>query len=294
MPSDQPQRNALKFLKGKLLNGYAFTKDDFGEATGWKDRTLDTYWSKQFKRFMVEKADGQFNVAESFRPYLAWSKFQQHVTQVRNPGAADYKKSEYEKVLIFEFFMPLTNESALKTTLDALFYRDVIIPKLRVNDGVDLRAAFPATEGEEEQVYFERICDWLNDYFVGYSMYQVAGRFRMEPLGTQDRAAYLQKNGRPYLADETTAVVRFIFPCETEDEVELIRFFFEALFIKSITQLVNAEAEIWMVESGSRSRVHVWRVERDNSAEPDEETDEVVPQPGPMAVLASVTGGLPL
>lgn len=82
----------------------------------------------------------------------------------------------------------------------------------------------------------------------------------MAPLSTQERAAKLEKNGRPYLADETTAVTRFIFPCKTDEEVNLVRFFFEALFIASIIQLVNAEAEIWMVESGVRDRVFVWRV----------------------------------
>ena len=31
------------------------------------------------------------------------------------------------RVLIFEFFMPLTNETHLRTALDALFYKDTIL-----------------------------------------------------------------------------------------------------------------------------------------------------------------------
>ena len=62
-----------------------------------------------------------------------------------------------------------------------------------------------------------------------------------------------------YLIDETTAIVRFIFPCD-EDE-EAVRWFFNTLFVESIIQVVNGEAEIWMVESGMQNRLHIWRVE---------------------------------
>ena len=40
----------------------------------------------------------------------------------------------------------------------------------------------------------------------------------------------------------------------------MVRYFFDALFVKSIIQLINAEDEIWMVESGIVNRVHMWRV----------------------------------
>ena len=43
-----------------------------------------------------------------------------------------------------------------------------------------------------------------------------------------------------------------------------MRYFFDAVFVRSIIQLVNAEDEIWMVESGMRNRVHIWRVDEDN------------------------------
>jgi hypothetical protein len=46
-----------------------------------------------------------------------------------------------------------------------------------------------------------------------------------------------------------------------EEEAKTIRWFFNALFVQSIIQVVNGEAEIWMVESGLRTRLHIWRVE---------------------------------
>ena len=66
---------------------------------------------------------------------------------------------------------------------------------------------------------------------------------------------------RRYLIDETTAVTRFIFPCESPPEVNNVRWFFDRLFVRSIIEVVNGEDEIWMVESGLRNRLHIWRIE---------------------------------
>lgn len=60
--------------------------------------------------------------------------------------------------------------------------------------------------------------------------------------------------------DETTAVTRFIFPCEDKAEAAIVSYFFHELFVKGIIQVVNGEDEIWMVESGMENRLHIWRV----------------------------------
>ena len=203
---------------------------------------------------------GTFRVTEAFRPYSKWEQFKQHVTQVRRVTATDYDKSEYDKVLIYEFFMPLTNELALRGTLDALFYKDTILARLRVLDSAGVEAQFLRTPGERDEEYLDRLCEWLSKRFVGYSIGQVGGRFRIGPLLTREQAAELEKEER-YLIDETTSVTRFIFPC-IEEEVDAIRWFFEALFIDSIIEVVNGEDEIWMVESGLRNRLHIWKVEK--------------------------------
>lgn len=64
--------------------------------------------------------------------------------------------------------------------------------------------------------------------------------------------------GRRYLVDETTAVTRFVFPCN-QDEGDKVRFLFKELFINPITEQVSGEDEIWVVESGTRNKVHVWK-----------------------------------
>jgi hypothetical protein len=78
--------------------------------------------------------------------------------------------------------------------------------------------------------------------------------------------------------------VKFIFPCGEPKDVPLysetaepeapeeaapaggkearrVDWLFHELFVKSVVQVVNGEAEIWMVESGLRNRLHTWKVQ---------------------------------
>lgn len=274
MPSDLPQRRALIFLREHLHTQMPFTRTEFSQATGWTGATLTTYWSKQFNRFFVKIAPNQYRVSEAFRPFLTWRRFQRHVTQTR-PIAAGYSRLERDIVVVYEFFMPLTNETALRTTLDALFFRDNIVPKLRAIDEAELLAHFPASVDENTDEYLDRVAAWVGDHFGGYSIYHVSGRFKAGSLLTRGQAAAREMQGCRYLIDETTAVTRFIFPCEDVAEADLVRYFFDAIFVRSIIQLVNAEDEIWMVESGMRNRVHIWRVDDDrDEGEIHEDTED--------------------
>lgn len=259
MPSDEPQRKAFEFFIEYLRTQDPFTKNDFGAATGWNGKTLDTYWSKQYKPFVVPIGGDKYRVSEAFRPYTSWKKFQRHVTQVR-PISTDYKRLQFDNVIIYEFFMPLTNETQLRMTLDALFFKDTLASKLKAIGNAKLIQHFAIQAGETDEHYLERVLSWIDDHFGGYSIYHVDGRFRGDKLSTQDEVAEIQKEGRRYLVDETTAVTRFIFPCKDNTEADLVRYFFDALFAQSIIQLINAEDEIWMVESGMKNRVHIWRV----------------------------------
>ena len=42
-----------------------------------------------------------------------------------------YAPTTFDDVVVLEFYMPLTQESALRRTLDSLFYEDALIPRLR-------------------------------------------------------------------------------------------------------------------------------------------------------------------
>src|SRR6185436_12578650 len=114
----------------------------------------------------------------------------------------------------------------------------------------------PLTDSDES--FFERVCKFVETKFGGYSIYHVDGRFRAGKLLTHQDAAEIERRGQRYLVDETTAVTRFIFPCK-EDEPAKVRFLFKELFINAITDQVSGEDEIWVVESGMETHVHIWK-----------------------------------
>jgi hypothetical protein len=283
MGDRENQRRVFDFFVTHLKSLEAFQKKEVEDETDWRGSTFDTYWSKQLKRFVLPAGDKSFRVSDAFRPFAKWETFQRHVTQTR--GLSDYTLFRHDAVLVFEFFMPLTNEAHLRTALDALFYKDTILPRLRAIERKTLMAQFEEMTGESEDEYFIRLCEWLAKRFPGYSVTTVSGRFRAHKLMTISEAAIVEQNFDRYLIDETTAIVRFIFPCGNpvtssvgtvesfedldpdpndksgDEEATRIRWFFNALFVQSIIQVVNGEAEIWMVESGIRTRLHIWRVE---------------------------------
>jgi hypothetical protein len=279
------QENAFKFLLDRFESRKPFTKKEFQQATGWTRQSFVTYWPKQFKTLLVELADGSYRVGEVFRRVASWEKFRGHVSQVRRV-AADYTTSTFDTVLVFEFFMPLTNEGYLRTALDALFYKDSILVRLRIAGVENVKARFPLQGSEEDGAYLERMCGWIAGKFIGYSISHVNGRYRAGELKSIQEASddFLKPSGR-YLVDETTAIVRFIFPCgkpaknkfgatgsyfdkgsaegdqETNKEAENIHWFFHALFVQSIVEIVNGEDEIWLLESGFKHKLHIWRVQ---------------------------------
>lgn len=263
MGSDENQKKVFEFLAEHLDSQEPFATDDLESITTWQGKTFKTYWSKQLAQFVTPSEGNKYRVSESFRPFTDWGKFQQHVTQVRRI-ASDYRELTYKNVLTFEFFMPLSNEANLKTTLDALFYKDTILARLKAHDEAELDKHFPKKTSENKEAYLNRLCEWLARQFVGYSTTHVNGRFRAGSLCTKSEVANPSFRKR-YLIDETTAVTRFIFPCEDQSEADQIRWFFEILFVNSTIQVVNGEDEIWMVESGLQDRVYIWRIDRNES-----------------------------
>jgi hypothetical protein len=274
------QRMAHAFLLKHLRSQEPFTLAEFIAATGWdKPGTYKPHLSKHFKGLIENVEGGRFKIShstsyrvtEAFRRLVSWPKFKQHVTQVRR-NVTNYAPSTF-KVLIYDFLMPLTNEGPLRITLDALFFKDTLLAKLKTIPPAELLNVFPHPAGQSKDEHLQNILVFIEDHFVGYSISHVDGRFRSGSILTQDEVALFQRDGERYLIDETTAVTRFIFPYSTDDgdeELEKIRFLFQALFVRSIIQLVNGEAQIWMLESGPERTVHIWRAPDDD----DEETDE--------------------
>lgn len=261
---DSKQRRAFEFLLDKYNSQLPFTREQFQAATGWdKPGTFDTYWDKQFENLLAPLRDGTYRVSQVFVKFNTWPKFQTHVTQTRKV-ITDYKPETIKHVMQFEFFMPLANEGYLRASLDALFYKETVLSRLRSVERSELEAFFQPEIGQSDAGYYDRICDWISSVFGGYSISHVSGRFKADDLKTREEAS---KSDR-YLVDETTAVVRFIFPCNDrniplEDQVKRIRFFFELLFVQNIVEVINGEDEIWMIEGGVNSQLHIWRAQSD-------------------------------
>ena len=289
MRSDENQRSMYEFILARFKDQQPFDKDDVKATTTLAESSFDTYWSKQLRQLFVPAPSKKFRVGEAFRPLLPWEKFQQHVTQVRRVSS-DYSSFVHRHVVVFDFFLPLAQEEHLRRSLDALFYLDTIRTKLRIVELESVKRVFPQDANETDANFYERVALWIARRFGGYSISHVSGRFRAAGVLDQDAAFDLQREGGRYLVDETTAVVRFIFPCgsaersgppfHAEDigdddaasddsaflDAEKVRWAFRTLFVQSIVQVVNGEAEIWMMESGMRSRLHMWRVEDDEEA----------------------------
>jgi hypothetical protein len=285
MPDSVNQLKAHKFLLDKFYSQELFTKDEFQAATGQGDSTFNTYFSKQFKTLLIHvNSDNKYRVSESFRKFLSWDNFKDHVTQNKHV-ASDYNVSVFNNVTIFEFFMPLTNEGDLRASLDALFYKDAVLSRLKIMDKDILQRYFPIEGNGISDEYYENICRWISNKFGGYSISHVNGRFKASYIKTYEEAFTAMKNGEKYLIDETTAIVRFIFPCgnkittknistdnyfeslaltgednTVESDAEMIRLFFFTLFVQSIVLIINGEDEIWMLESGINNRLHIWSI----------------------------------
>ena len=201
------QRGIFGFLRKRFHSQESFTKDElFAVAPELKADSKETYWSKWIRNFLIEQEGRTFRVAEAFRPYSTWESFQRIVTQVRRTYQ-DYTELSYDDVMIYDFLMPLSNEVHLRTTLDALFYKDTVLARLRAIGHEEVGKYLPAMEHESAAETLERACQWVAERFSGYSISHVSGRFRASGLATATEAANLQVEGGHYLIDETTAVL---------------------------------------------------------------------------------------
>lgn len=162
MGDDTTQKKAYDFLVEHLSSQESFTKEKLRTIAGWSKSTIDTYFSKQFRGFLRKESDGKFKVTQGFRKYIEWKNFRRLVTQVRG-GEKGYAVRAYPGVMIFEFFMPLANEVPLRTVLDALFYKDRIMQRLRSVDISALKERIPAESLEGEKVIMRRSANGLLD-----------------------------------------------------------------------------------------------------------------------------------
>jgi len=285
--SEAKIRRAFFFLKEKSRTPEAFSKKEFKEFAKYPNpNNFDDYFSKKFKHLLEDapNEEGKYLVSNIFRKYSKWEAFRRYYSQ-SSKIKADYVEEYYENLMIFEFFLPLTNEGDLRSSLDELFYLNTVKLALNRIPRDELLKVFPKNKNESNNEYMIRICNWISNRFGGYSIGTVRGRFRVDVLKTYAQEAVLKEKGYNYLVDETTAIVRFIFhignPIKKEiafnveqfeeklnkyinekknnKEAIKIRYIFKNLFVRNILDLVNGEDEIWMLESGMRNCLYIWK-----------------------------------
>lgn len=280
MRKDKMIQLSYDLLKEK--SGKTITVTELAEHTGWTLTNARTNISKRIKQFVDEdkKRKGIFKVKPNIidTNYSDYSSlFKQADVLVR-----DYDEHYHPDVVVYELFMPLTCEDKLKRALDNLFYKDKIYQKLQILEEKQLREIFKPKEAETKNMYLDRICQIAGSRFGGYSISHVSGRFRCFKLMSKSDAwqASEEKNTE-YLMDETTAIVKFIIPLSTteelvedqidglplqmqmelhdmeesvENELKQIQWLFRNLFMTIILNTVGQE-EIWVLESGKRSQL---------------------------------------
>jgi hypothetical protein len=280
-----PTEKAYEFLAKRVDDQNAFSIQDLADYCGWKPSTPRTYVVKKWKDFLEPAAPGKFRVKPEFKR-ISRSQFLGQASQ-KAPVYTECERAKHDHVVIYEFLLPLTREDKLRGALDDLFFSDCLKQRVREVGLSKLEEVVPRPTGMDDEAYWDHVVEAAS-IFGGYSVLHVSGRFRRHGLMSRQDAGDLLANGDRYLMDETTAVVRFIIPCQTgrssfeddygasgeihaaaecpqdqlEAEVRRIRGLFFLLFAEAVVRTVKGEDEIWLVESGVKSRVYRWSVRR--------------------------------
>ncbi len=279
--SDSPKKG-YKFFRERARDGKPFSFEELQNASGWSRASVETYKSKQWKDLLEKSGAGRWTVRKEFLR-LSESEFLDHISQKR-PLFSRYNRRGHEHYVMFEFLLPLTRESQLRAALDDLFYSDTVDQRLREIGVTKLAEVVTRDTKEVADAFYARVVELAAARFGGYSVSHVSGRYKAAPLMERRSAFEHVADGGRYLIDETTAVVRFIIPCQTgtftfsdtlepthnwlelldasdvtlDDEVQLIRKLFFLLFVETVVRAVKGEDEIWLVESGVHHRLYRW------------------------------------
>lgn len=269
MASTDKQKRVFTFLREHARSGEPFTVEEMNDAVGWKGQTAEGPASKQYADYLEDVGPGSSRVLPEFKR-LQLEEFLELVTQARHPFPV-YDRGTYYDVVVYDFLMPLTREDKLRKALDELFYRDTLERRIReAGLGVFYRR-FPRGAHETDARYVERLIDFIDERISGFSVSHVSGRFRVGMILSRKDAGERFAGDKPYLIDETTAVVRFIIPCKAshvrhqadfeldqtaaptaaaiEEEVAQIRCIFVEIFVEAIVPTIRGEKLIWMLEA---------------------------------------------
>ena len=268
-------QSAFDFLLEHAKSGKSFKLEDLVKASNWTEGTAKIYLSKKFSDLVEKRNEAYYVSPEILR--VRYEDFKDLYRQKQHIFT-DYVRKTPQKVLVYEFFMPLSREDRLREALDNLFYKDTIEQRIKEIGVANIRNAlnFPKSISDDEVAQF--VIHFMDNTIGGYSLHLVNGRFRSGELTTRREVVARPFSQGPYLVDETTAVVRFILPVSENQEppsqlnlfepakdtpssdelAEQMRWLFLNFFAEAVTRVVKKEDEIWLLESGMRSALYRW------------------------------------
>ncbi len=279
---------AYEFLRKKAQDRQAFTVEELSRASVWSESSAKTYISKKLGELLEKQSTGKLRVKQELLR-MSEADFLSHMTQVK-PVFTEYQRTKHEKLLTYEFLLPLTKEDKLRKSLDDLFFTDTIRRRLNEVGVAQLELMVPRSDGLSDEEFIQEAIRWAQRISGGYSISHASGRFRGSDLRSRKEAGDMLAADRPYLIDETTAIVRFLVPLEAgscdldEDlaetvsileraepvdpdalaqEVRIARLLFFHLFVEAVARTVEGEDEIWLIEESPEGRrLYRWRRRR--------------------------------
>ncbi len=268
-------KRAFAFLIAHAQERKFFSAEQLAAEAGWT--IVETQENIAIRLSDLVEEDGENYLAKPEILRVRLDDFKELLHQKKRLFA-DYVLEVSSSILIYEFFMPLSREDRLREALDNLFYRDTIEQRIqeigisRIRDGLNLSSDY--SEDKIRQLVF----DFMESTIGGYSITLVNGRYRADALASRAEVATRPFAYGPYIVDETTAIVRFILPVETDagkykygkilqpaataigtqNRAQLMSWLFLNFFAEALVRVVRKEDEIWLLESGMRSAFYRW------------------------------------
>ena len=275
MKKEDNIKRAFDFFLEHEKSEKTFTLEEMVKATGWTVGTAKIYLGKKSSD-LVKKKDGVYHV----KPEILRVRFEDFKDLYRQKQRlfTDYALETPQKVLVYEFFMPLSREDRLREALDNLFYRDTVEQRMKEIGLSNIKKALKLSKSSSDKQVAKLVIEFMDKTIGGYSLHLVNGRFRVESLTTRKKVVSRPFSEGPYLVDETTAVVRFILPVNagqarpsqmslfepaqdtssSDEHAEQMRWLFLNFFAEAVTRVAKKEDEIWLLESGVRSALYRW------------------------------------
>lgn len=268
-------KRAFEFLIERAQERKSFSVEQFSTETGWSIPETRERIINRLSDLIYQEGERFFAKPEILR--VRFDDFKELLDQKKRLFS-DYVLEISSSILIYEFFMPLTREDRLREALDNLFYRDTIEQRIQEIGISRIRAGLKLSPDYSEDKIRDMVFDFIESTISGYSIYLVNGRYRADVLASREEAVSRPFASGPYIVEETTAIVRFILPVETDagkfehgkilepasavsgtqKRAELLSWLFLNFFAEALIRVVQKEDEIWLLESGMRSAFYRW------------------------------------